>query len=598
MELKEKITKVSELKENQKALKDNLVEAEKNNNEEEVNRLKKEIDQITEKIKEVNAEYQQEMGDRPEEEKIGEEAASFLSRGKGIDKEVEDYTAILNKDSVSADDKAKAREKIEQLKANKNRLKGEIYGAALKKSGLDYIGGEISPGEVIKKAMQKISELEEERKKLEAQKEKQKEVAAQKKSDMDQQFNIATEKYKEMLDSGKISLDLYEKRMISMREAKEKDTQRLESSFEDFDKKLEVNSNEIASAKEEFKDSQAKFKIYDEYDKVFYDLFGEPLDKFAKERYEIIQNSVSKPEEAQTETAKPKSNSENRGENGANNTPQNENSKNGQNVAQVVQTQVAPEIPEEVEEESVTINITSKTMFDTLYKKLSRGNISDEELKALTRVLENEDNYDKYGITTGLVFNKAKKILKEQGARTAKDIEAFLAKSGKFSSDIVFDTSIEGEDVLSHDLLNSWKDISNQLVFTEKELSVEKYINEIEKYKEEGNTLTKEQEKMYKEATRIKGELTGYKKAINTTEAIAVDRDFKMHNSVFYNMFKNFGKGRKNALPEVSTPSRDDEVPAEKVLDLSTMVQDEVDDREVETQEVNRDRNIDDDVVR
>ena len=157
MELKEKITKVSELKENQKALKDNLVEAEKNNNEEEVNRLKKEIDQITEKIKEVNAEYQQEMSDRPEEEKIGEEAASFLSRGKGIDKEVEDYTAILNNDSVSAEDKAKAREKIEQLKANKNRLKGEIYGAALKKSGLDYIGGEISPGEVIKKAMQKIS---------------------------------------------------------------------------------------------------------------------------------------------------------------------------------------------------------------------------------------------------------------------------------------------------------------------------------------------------------------------------------------------------------------------------------------------------------
>ena len=63
---------------------------------------------------------------------------------------------------------------------------------------------------------------------------------------------------------------------------------------------------------------------------------------------------------------------------------------------------------------------------------MKKGIITDSELNALSDVLANPDNYDKYGITTGLVFNKAKKILKYQGARTASNIEKFLRENGDF----------------------------------------------------------------------------------------------------------------------------------------------------------------------
>ena len=81
-------------------------------------------------------------------------------------------------------------------------------------------------------------------------------------------------------------------------------------------------------------------------------------------------------------------------------------------------------------------------MFNQIYKKISKGTITDKEIDALAEVLSDKDNYDKYGITTGIVFNKAKKILKCQGKNSFKKIEKFLSQSNTFSEDIKFSTNI------------------------------------------------------------------------------------------------------------------------------------------------------------
>lgn len=597
MELKEKIELVENFKNDQIKLKEKLAEAEKNNDSSEIQRINEEIKNIISKIKDVNEKFQTQMEERPIEDKVKEETTAFLEKGNEIDDKIDEYTDILANVNLSNEDKIIAQEKLEKLNFSKNKLRGEIYGVALEKSGLNYDNGEISTLAVIKKYAKNVEELRKEKENLEKQKVKQKEIIKQKKSDMSLQLDIAIEKYREMLQNGKISPEVYEKRVVSMREAKQKDEKILDKSLENFDLKLEENSEKMIEAEKYIDEYQSKFKIYDEYDKVYYKLFGEPLDKFAKERNKIMQesarnsgynvksqkeaNSIPNNDEIAENVQVPRKSINNdnsfvqKGSSSADMQPD-----KNQKVAEI--------LPQE-------IVVTSKTMFNKLYKKLSEGNISDLELSALSKVLENEENYDKYGITTGLIFNKAKKILKAQGVRTAENVEKFLATSGKFFPDVEFNTEIEGEDVLSHDLFNSWKEISKQFAFTEKDLSVERYINEMEKYKEEGNTLTKEQEKIYEEAIKIKDKIAGYKKAVNANEKVAVDRALKRQNFALYGMFKNkFGKDKIEALPkEINNVENTNKIMSDEVLDLSQMVNISYEEQEIVVSEDSKEKSRD-----
>lgn len=574
MELKEKIEFVEKLKNEQNNLKAELAEAEKNNNNDEVKRLNLEINNIVSKIKEVNETFQHQMEERPEEEKIKEEALDFLNKGKNIEDKIAEYESLLNKDNLSSQDKEQIEEKLEKLKFNKNRLKGEIYSVALEKSGLKYNDGEISSMAVVKKYISNVEKLKKEKQELENQKAKHIEIIEQRKSEMLVQFDIAVEKYKSMLDSGKISFDLYKKRITNMKEAKEKDAEMLDKSLEEFDIKIKENEEKIAETEKYIEESQEKFKIYDEYDKVYHELFGEPLDKFAKERYEAIQNELSEvnSKEENKEKAEPDLNKTSNVES----VPIDNLSKNDKKVTNeqqgvVIQTvkELENQEPEELPKELL---VTSKTMFNQLYKKLSRGTISNNELDALTKVLENKENYDKYGITTGLVFNKARRILKFQGSNMFNNIDGFLKNSYEFSESIRFSTQIENENVLNHDILNSWKNISDEKVFENSKFSVEEYIAQIEKYKSDGNELNEKQEQIYKEAMNVKEKLLNYKNAVKSN--IEVTKQRGISNSFIYNAFKDrFRKNEKTQLPQAEEHSKSAEVVgATRVIDLSSMV--------------------------
>lgn len=529
MNLKEKIGKIDNLKARQDELKNLFEEAEKSGNSEEMERTDKEIQQLAQEIDKTNESYKKERENRITDEKINGNLNDLLTRGNNVKNRINEYNDILNNGNISIEDRAKIQRNIDNLNEANSAIKSEIYDKALEDSKLSFKDGEIYPTEEIKKYNGVLSELEKERKTLEEQREKQREIIEENKNKMNEQFNIAIEKYQELLAANKISQEEFDSRIQAMHSARDKDIEMMDKSLEGLDKNINDKIAEIEDIKGKLSELEEKEKIFDEYNNVYYELFGETLESFHKER------------------------------NIKNNDDKNKNNKNNKTITNqavdaktsngvVNGTVVANEIKEEEEPKIV---VTSKSVFNELYKKLTNGTITDKELNALTDVLSDKDNYDKYGITTGMIFNKARKILKYQGNRTFKNIDEFLKTANTFSEDIKFDTSIEKDEVLSHEVLNSWKDSQDKLIFTDTVFSIEKYIEKIEAYKEAGNELTDEQQKVYKDAMNIKENLSSYRKALNMNEEVAMERDTRTQNSIFYGMLKNRIKNNSTkALPE------------------------------------------------
>ncbi len=516
-----------------------------------------------------------EMENNQNEVKEVNNSSDFYSRGKVIIEDIEKYSEILAKGN--SEERENAKNKVLELNEKKDRLKDEIYKEAMARSGLDYSKKEKNPEMLRKGYEDQLSDLKKRKQELKLEKIRVEKLNEEKKAEIQNQYNIAFEKYKTMLDIGKISQDLFDSRIENMKNAKKKDIDMLDNSIKNIDDESEKLAIEIKNTETKVNELEKQEIIYNEYGDIYYRLFGEILsDRNKLDKVIDKTNDNTSKEETKSETdslAK-----ENFNHSARNNATSNQ----GNGVSGVTKPQVE-EKKEEVEEPKKIV-VTSKTVFDELYKKLSKGTITDEELNALSETLGDIDNYDKYAITTGRVFNKAKKILKYQGTKTAENIEKFLKDANTFSDDIKFDTSIEKDNVLSHDILNSWKNVDDKLTFTDASFSIEKYIEKIEEYKDSGKELTKDQDRIYKDAMNIKERLKNYRKAVDANGEVTMDRDAKTHNSVFYSMFKNRFKDNSRSLPETREDnSNQSPIVSDKVLDLSSMVNTDITSSDLQT---------------
>lgn len=483
----------------------------------------------------------------------------IYNRGKRIVDLIEQYSAFIP--MAKDEDKQTLKDKIVMLNGAKDKIKDELYEKAKEESELDYSKKDKNPDFLRKQYNDKIAEIKSKKHELKLEKIRIKKENEQKKSQMEEQYIFAKDMYMSMLQKGKITKEVYDSKINSIKAAKIKSVtvlgDKLRESLGSIDEESDKLSLQIDDLKGKLDEIEKKEIIYNEYGDVYYRLFGEVLSdrnkldipkenvkQAAKKESEDINsnNNVTSENSDNTKAGVEATVSENTNAN-VETTP-NSNVNNSQNINE----ESEPQIKEENEPDVV---VTSRTMFNDLYKKLKKGTITDKELNALAETLSNPDNYDKYGITTGIVFNKARKILKLQGAKTAKNIEKFLRENNVFNSSIKFDASIEKNGILSHDILNSWKNIDEKLTYTDSKFSVEKYIEKIEKYKEAGNELTKEQEAMYNKARDIKNSLSSYRKAINTNYDVTASRDQRDRNSIFFIVFKDRQKSKANrALPE------------------------------------------------
>lgn len=582
MNLKEKIEKVSELRNKQMKLKEAFYEADREKNTNEKKRIDKQIKQLDKETDKINADYKKERETRTIDSQIIEDAATFLTKGQEIQKNIEEYTNILNNKNISDEERVDIQSNIDKLNEENSKLKSDIYNKAMEKTGLSWKDGSIYPTEEIKKEKERLANLEKEKKDLETEREKQREIIEIKKNRMNEQFDIAVQKYQDMLAAGKISQELYELRMQNMMYAKEKDTSMLDKSLSDIDESINKKSKEIEESKSKISDLEEKEKKFDEYNNAYYELFRETLDSYYISNREVLENNKENDEKEKVDS---EVKNENVSENENVNVNENDSSKDKNenefnyinNPSSKTNSEIDMIIDEEEEEPDVVV--TSKASFNELYSKLTKGTINDKELDALTDVLADKDNYDKYGITTGMIFNKARKILKYKGGKTFNDIEKFLKNSNAFSKEISFDPSIEKKDkVYSHDILNSWKDVQDEIAFSDVSFSVETYINKIEKYKEDGNELDEKQQRIYQEAMNIKSNLSNYRKALDTNAEVVMEREAKTQNSIFYRIFSSKLASNK-ALPS-SNDTREDNgfviIDKPFALELDSMVNKEV----------------------
>ncbi len=525
--------------------------------------------------------------------------------GKRLEQDIEKYSKIIrglekddseeSKDKVIAISKEKAEEKIVSLKEKREKLKEYIYAQAKEKSGLDYSKKENNPELIKKEYNEKLEQLKKRKQELKLDKIRIRKLNEEKKSQIEAQYNIAYEKYKTMLDMGKISQELFDSRIENMKSAKQKDALGLDKSLE----KVDVESDKVAAEIKEFQDKinevEKKEIIYNEYGDVYYRLFGEVLaDRNKLEKSEI--EDTSKNENIKGE------------ENGLK-APGKDDLKDSTRVQSTgnIKTPEKNDLEDETdkekteennkqEKEETKITIENKAMFNELYKKMKRGSISDNELSALAETLEKPENYDKFGITTGIVFNKAKKILKFQGARTARNIDKFINECRVFNSDIKFDSSAEKDNVLSHKVLNSWKDIDEKLVYTDAKFSVESYIEKIEQYKASGKLLSKEQDDILKKAVSIKNSLESYRKAVNVNDDVTLERKSKFYDSILNNFMRDNVKSNVNrALPETrEVKNKEGYVVIDNRFDLSSMVNNEPTDQELSGDKSGKAKDIND----
>lgn len=518
-------------------------------------------------------------------EKREDTPVEIYNRGKRIVDLIEKYSAFIP--MANDEEKENLKEKVTMLNGAKGKIKDEIYEEAKKKSGLDYSKKEKNPEFLRKEYNDKLADFKKRKQELRLERIRLERLHEEKKAQRNQEFMFAKEKYEQMRDMKKITPEMCAARIKNMEKARINDIANTRDMIEGIKDEASKLDSQIGDIKGKLEDLEQKERIYNEYGDVYYRLFGEILvdrNKFDIPKENIDTKAKKDDENEKTNTDSSKKNSDEKPD--KNKEPDNVEPKGNINTnANVTAGNMVNEDNEtrENEETEPDVVITSKNMFNDLYQKMKKGIITDKELNALANTLSNPDNYDKYGITTGLVFNKAKKILKFQGARTAKNIDKFLRENNVFSDSIKFDPSIEKDNVLSHDVLNSWKDIDEKLTYTDSKFSIEEYIEKIEKYKEDGNELTREQEKMFKKAVDIKNNLSSYRKALNVNDDVTTSRDKMDRNSIFYIAFKDRHKAKSNrALPERT--SRNDDpgyiVNGDNGLDLRDLTNPEPDPKE------------------
>ncbi|MDD2628192.1 MAG: hypothetical protein PHR25_01685 [Clostridia bacterium] len=404
---------------------------------------------------------------------------------------------IIDSLSTTESQKVNAQVEIDNINANIEELKLEIAKEAFEKTKVEYNGEPIKPTELFGiYSLEKIK-LEKERDELKEKVENQTKRGERQKSERKVQYEIAKEKYKQLLKNGKITEELYEKRIENMANAMTKDNLSYEEKISSLNEKLNDVNDKLVKVNESIKEVSDKIELREEYKKIYADLYGEDL---IIEDIQVVHIQKNKGQNVQ-----------------------------GASVPKFTESKIAEsnqpgQEKQEIEKEEPQ-QIETKKQFNKLYKKLKKGSITKQEVDGLTKALENAKNYDKFGISTGLIFNKSKKILELSADFLANDMESFIKENSKFAEGINYDEEVEnGEIFYTAGELRSWFKESELGETSNPKFGVEEYIARIEEYKKNGNDLNANQNKQYNEAMKLKEKIEGYRKSLKSHRNISLKR--------------------------------------------------------------------------
>lgn len=158
----------------------------------------------------------------------------------------------------------------------------------------------------------------------------------------------------------------------------------------------------------------------------------------------------------------------------------------GVQVAPTVQEVVKEEKNEEKEEKK-----DPKEEFDELCKKAKEGTLDDKEFDKLVDIMKQPKNYDEFGITTGIIFNKSRGIFRTL-EKYVGNVDNLVAKAKtEFAKELVGD--LEGKELL------------NKVALLEKEGLSEEQQKLVDKVKDTLNKQTSlEQSKFIRDEIALK----------------------------------------------------------------------------------------------
>lgn len=489
-----------ELKEKRKALKI-AVDAKDEIKQEELNR---EIRLLKADLAVFNSDFETDRQAMSNDVKMEEGISSLKSEAINIKSEKDKYRGILANPKSSEEMKNQAEDNLLKLKGSEGKLKAQIYSEALKASGLDYSRGERYPEQAMTKYTGEINKLQKE---IELEKKRVEEYTKRRQSE----FELTRAKYEQRLADGKMTQAEFDKMIENSNESFNSDVDRMNKPLKSVEKELDSKIKARDGITE-------KAKIYNQYAAIYKEAFGEELDSFSRSRNKAIKSSLKEV----SETDIP-----------------------GRNSG--IDEPTTPEVPGT----GKTIqSIENKEDFDSLYKKIKNGKITEDEKLSLYETVKDKSSYDRLGMTTGIIYNKSKKILKAEALDIQKEMREYIKNNQKFSPGIEFATYAKNDDsIFCNNDLESFRKIK-EMTAQCKVFHVEKYVTAMEEYVEAGGKLTSKQQEMYSNGLELKAKLDKLREGTRTYNEVKKDRSEIETSRSFGDRIKGWLFKDKYALPE------------------------------------------------
>ena len=167
-----------------------------------------------------------------------------------------------------------------------------------------------------------------------------------------------------------------------------------------------------------------------------------------------------------------------------------------------------------------------KIDFDTLYAKCKKGTLTDKEFVQLAKIMQDPASYDKYKITTGIIFNKSKSILKAM-AKMAGDSNT-LSKEARETLGIAVEKPDKHNGLMSRFELMEWKGLKELLNNPGKKIAAEEQFKKVVAL--DRNTLTDEEKAVWDKAQAHLSMYTALRESLDTYGQVSKNRASKINS--------------------------------------------------------------------
>lgn len=205
-----------------------------------------------------------------------------------------------------------------------------------------------------------------------------------------------------------------------------------------------------------------------------------------------------------------------------------------------------------VVQEEPEVKKTLKDEFNELYLKAKKGNLDDKDFYRLAEIMSDAKNYDECEITTGVLDNKAKVVLKAMGKYATKN-EKELVTNGR--KDFAISKIADADNLIDTKKSTKWGGIKklakNPGMKTKSQVTCKKIMTIAPLV----DGLSEEQVATYEEAKQHLDDMQMFRSSISAYSKVKEERTNRM-----------FGWLRRN---NNDVPALDDSVKLEKPRDLS-----------------------------